>query len=313
VKLLIQPRDGVAPIVSAIKRAKKSIDMVIFRFDRSEIEKALHAAILRGVQVRTLIANTNRGGEKSLRKLEERLLAGGATVARTADDLVRYHGKFMVVDKTTLWLFGFNFTALDIEKSRSFGIVTKKKKTVHEALNLFEADCARQPYESAGNVLVVSPENAREQLAVFISGAKKQLLVYDPKVSDAAMLKLLNERAKAGVEVRIIGKVGKRAVGLEHEKYPGKRLHVRAIMRDGAQAFMGSQSLRKLELDERREVGLIVRNEQIVKQMISTFEDDWALTGAGKQQQKEGEKEAKEEKEEKEKKPEGSEELGAGH
>jgi phosphatidylserine/phosphatidylglycerophosphate/cardiolipin synthase-like enzyme len=312
VKLLVQPRDGVAPIVSAIKGAKKSIDMVIFRFDRAEIEKALHAAILRGVNVRTLIANTNRGGEKSLRKLEERLLEAGARVARTADDLVRYHGKFMVIDKTTLWLFGFNFTALDIEKSRSFGIVTKKKKTVREALNLFEADSGRQAFESGSNVLVVSPENAREQLAAFISGAKKQLLIYDPKVSDAAMLKLLNERAKAGVEVRIIGKVGKRAVGLEHEKYPGKRLHIRAILRDGTHAFMGSQSLRKLELDERREVGLIVRNEHIVKQMIATFEEDWALTDEGKQQ-KEEQKEAKEEKDEKEKKVERREGLGAGH
>ena len=311
-KLLVQPRDGVAPIVSGIKGAKKSIDMVIFRFDRAEIEKALHAAILRGVNVRTLIANTNRGGEKSLRKLEERLLEAGARVARTADDLVRYHGKFMVIDKTTLWLFGFNFTALDIEKSRSFGIVTKKKKTVREALNLFEADSGRQAFESGSNVLVVSPENAREQLAAFISGAKKQLLIYDPKVSDAAMLKLLNERAKAGVEVRIIGKVGKRAVGLEHEKYPGKRLHIRAILRDGTHAFMGSQSLRKLELDERREVGLIVRNEHIVKQMIATFEEDWALTDEGKQQ-KEEQKEAKEEKDEKEKKVERREGLGAGH
>jgi len=32
-KLLIQPQDGVAPLVSAIKKAKKSIDIVVFRFD----------------------------------------------------------------------------------------------------------------------------------------------------------------------------------------------------------------------------------------------------------------------------------------
>ena len=33
------------------------------------------------------------------------------------------------------------------------------------------------------------------------------------------------------------------------------RLHVRAIIRDGTRAFVGSQSLRKEELDSRREVG----------------------------------------------------------
>jgi hypothetical protein len=32
VKLIIQPGDGVAPVVRAIDRAKKTIDIVIFRF-----------------------------------------------------------------------------------------------------------------------------------------------------------------------------------------------------------------------------------------------------------------------------------------
>ena len=35
---------------------------------------------------------------------------------------------------------------------------------------------------------------------------------------------------------------------------------MRAIIRDGAEAFIGSQSLRKLELEGRREVGIIVKN-----------------------------------------------------
>ena len=61
------------------------------------------------------------------------------------------------------------------------------------------------------------------------------------------MLRLLVERAKAGVDVRIIGKVSQKQRGqLAAERYPGKRLHVRAIIRDGRRAFLGSQSLRSL-------------------------------------------------------------------
>src|SRR5262249_18479605 len=123
-KLLVQPESGVAPIVSAIKSAKKTIDVAIFQFDLTEIEKALGTAVERGVVVRALIANTNKGGEKGLRKLEMRLLEKGVTVSRTADDLVRYHGKYMIVDGQTLWLLGFNSTSLDVFRSRSFGIVT---------------------------------------------------------------------------------------------------------------------------------------------------------------------------------------------
>ncbi len=281
-KLLIQPRDGVAPLVAAIKKAKTSIEIVIFRFDRKDIERALHAAVGRGVQVHALIAHTNHGGAERLRKLEQRLLGAGATVDRTGDAFVRYHGKFLIVDRATLLVLGFNYTALDITRSRSFGIVTKNQKTVLDAIKLFEADCARRPY-LPGRSLVVSPDNARAQLSAFISTAKTRLLIYDPKVGDARIVKLLQERAKAGVDVRIIGKVGSRGDDLVHQKYPGHRLHVRAILRDGRDAFIGSQSLRRLELDKRREVGVFVKGAAIVEELIATFEADWAQTERGQE------------------------------
>jgi hypothetical protein len=49
VKLLIQPQDGIAELLSAIKSAKQTIEIVIFRFDRAEIEAAVKAALHRGV------------------------------------------------------------------------------------------------------------------------------------------------------------------------------------------------------------------------------------------------------------------------
>src|SRR5216684_3280315 len=124
-------------------RAKERIEISIFRFDRSELEKAMVRAVGRGVFVHALIAYTNRGGEKNLRQLEMRLLAEGVTVARTADDLTRYHGKMMIIDRRELHLLAFNFTSLDIDHSRSFGLVTGHKKLVAEAVRLFDADIKR--------------------------------------------------------------------------------------------------------------------------------------------------------------------------
>ena len=162
-KLIIQPEEGLTPLLHAVKRAKQSIDIVIFRFDRPELEKALAAAVSRGVTVRALIAHTNRGGEKNLRKLEMRLLAAGVIVARTADDLTRYHSKMMIVDDA-LHVLGFNYTRLDIERSRSFGIVTRDKRLVKEACALFTADTTRQPYTPGHDRFVVSPECSRKLL-----------------------------------------------------------------------------------------------------------------------------------------------------
>src|SRR5262245_23779399 len=263
-KLIVQPDAGIAPVVSAIKQARKSINVLIFRLDRAEIAHALEAAVARGVRVRALTAHANRGGTKSLRKLEMELLAAGVTVSRTADDLVRYHGKMMIVDNKVLHVYGFNMTGLDRLKSRSFGIITKNDRLVNEATKLFMADFDRLPYTPGYERFVVSPENARERLGKFIRGARRQLLIYDPQVSDDAMLRLITERIKAGVDVRVIGRVESKW-NVRSENLPNKRLHIRAIIRDRERAFVGSQSLRRLELEKRREVGVVVTDETIVK------------------------------------------------
>jgi len=296
VKLIIQPDAGLAPVISAIKRARKTIDIVIFRLDRFEIARALGEAVARGVNVRALTAHQNRGGTGSLRKLEMRLLEMGVTVSRTADDLVRYHGKMMVTDSRVLHVYGFNFTALDVKSCRSFGVSTKNAKLVKEAVKLFEADFERQPYAPGNDRLVVSPENARERLCSFIKATRRELLIYDPQVTDDAMLRLITEKIKAGVDVRIIGKVEAKW-SVNHEKYPGKRLHTRAMIRDGRRAFIGSQSLRRLELEKRREVGVIITDPVVIGEMKAIFEHDWAQTESGRKARKREKKaEKKEEK-----------------
>ena len=187
-KLLVQPDDGAAPLIAAIQHARKSVDIMVFRFDRADIRRALIEAVQRGVAVRTLIAHANSEGSRRLRKLESDLLAAGITVARTADDLARYHAKFFVIDRSRAFILGFNFTALDISKSRSFGVEVRTRRIVQELLTLFEADAGRQPYSPAVADLLVSPLNARDRLAAFVRAARRQLLIYDSKLSDPLML-----------------------------------------------------------------------------------------------------------------------------
>ncbi len=226
------------------------------------------------MNVRALIAHTNKGGEKTLRKLEMRLLEAGLTVSRTADDLPRYHGKMMIVDKV-LHVYGFNYTKLDIDKSRSFGLMTNDRKLVQEAKKLFEADFNRHGYNPCHQRFVVSPENSRTVLTNLVRSAKKELLIYDAQVSDNLVQRILTARVNAGVRVRIIGKLERPIEGVKVRRLSDLRLHIRAIVRDGETAFLGSQSLRKLELDGRREVGVVVQDRRIARQIAAVFEDDW--------------------------------------
>jgi cardiolipin synthase len=284
VKLIVQPDAGDQPIITAIRHARRSVDILIFRLDDHRLTHELEKAVERGVSVRVLMTYKNRGGSQHLRELEQRMLRIGALVSRTANDLVRYHGKMMILDNRLLHLYGFNYTCLDLA-SRSFGIITGQRRMVREALKLFEADSTRRPYTAGMATFLVSPENARDRLATFISRARRELLIYDLRASDETMLRLLRERAAAGVKVKILGRVVAKhphRKGLHVEPFPGRRLHVRAIVRDRAYAFIGSQSLARLELDDRREIGVIVNDKTIVRDIRGVFEKDWAQTGHDK-------------------------------
>jgi phosphatidylserine/phosphatidylglycerophosphate/cardiolipin synthase-like enzyme len=276
-KLIVQPDDGLKPLIQAIAKAKRSVVIVIFRFDLPELEKALAGAIERGVSVHALVAHISSQGDKKLRKLESRLLKKGATVARTDDDMVRYHGKLLLIDGKTLFVLGFNYTRLDISRSRSLGVMTRKPSVVREARRLIETDEDRsKTFKPHKTDLVISPEDARPRLTSFIRKARRELMIYDSGLSDDTMIAELVKRAQAGVRVRILGKLEKkwRGKGLKLKQL-NQRLHVRAMVRDGRRGFIGSQSLRRLELDERREVGLIIRDRQTVRRMERLFESDW--------------------------------------
>ena len=276
-KLLLQPDDGISPLLEAINQARAQVEIAIFRCDRFELEEALANAVKRGVFVHALIASMNHGGERKLRKLETRLLASGVTVARTSDDLARYHGKFMIIDRRELHLYAFNFTHLDIDHSRSFGLITSNSRLVQEAVDLFEADVKRQPYSAKLETFVVSPVNARKELTGLVESARKELLIYDPEISDALMIRLLKEKGDDGVDVKILGRFRTRSEVVKQHRLPHLRLHARCIIRDGHEAFLGSQSLREVELAARREVGLIFRDPAIVGRLMRTFREDWDL------------------------------------
>jgi phosphatidylserine/phosphatidylglycerophosphate/cardiolipin synthase-like enzyme len=276
-RLLVQPDDGAAPLLEALDSARRRLDLYVFRLDDRRVAEALQRAVRRGVAVRALVAHTRRGGAFALRKLESRLRRIGVDVSRSDNDLQRYHGKMAIVDDRRLLVLGYNFTRRDMEHSRSFGLVLEDKRVIAQAREMYEADFKRRVYVPEHGALVVSPFNSRAVLARLIQQARRQILIYDKRLSDELMLRLIEKQAKAGVEVRVIGTVQRRLKGVAAAPFPG-RLHVRAIIQDGRRLFVGSQSLRQAELDERREIGAVVSTDREVARALRVFQTDWAAS-----------------------------------
>ena len=76
-KLLIQPEVGICAARAAIKKAKKSVEIVIFRFDRAELEAGLNGrrcSLLNSASVRAFARLRSHGdvapiGVSDLRRL----------------------------------------------------------------------------------------------------------------------------------------------------------------------------------------------------------------------------------------------------
>jgi phosphatidylserine/phosphatidylglycerophosphate/cardiolipin synthase-like enzyme len=81
VRLIVQPEDGLKPVLQAIAQARRTLDISIFRRDDKRVTKAVQAAVGRGVTVRALVAHRNSAGAKELRALEEWLLQTGPPCA----------------------------------------------------------------------------------------------------------------------------------------------------------------------------------------------------------------------------------------
>lgn len=84
-KLIVQPEAGLVPIVTAIKQARKTVDLLIFRLDRSEVARALEMAVARGVHVRALTAHQNRGGTRDIFCADWAMTDGGRKEIKKAE------------------------------------------------------------------------------------------------------------------------------------------------------------------------------------------------------------------------------------
>jgi cardiolipin synthase len=154
---------------------------------------------------------------------------------------------------------------------------------------LFDADFAQQPPALDCTRLLVSPINSKDRIVALIDGATTSVLVESMELGDYGVRKALLARHTAGVDVRVLlaapswisantaAGAAMKAGGVEAKWLDSPPLHVKAIVVDGARAYMGSENLSSSSLTKNREVGLVITEAQGVAAIQSTIEADYAL------------------------------------
>ena len=281
ISLIVQPGDSFFPIVRAVDRAERSINLTVFRMDDPIIQRALIEARQRGVRIRVLISSSARGWEEKNRKLLKDAKEAGISTREPAGDCkrARYHYKTMTVDDEEALVFTFNPTRENLHYARDFGLEVYNPAIAAEINRLFDADWNGKPFEpDKDSPLLVSPFNSRKKMKTLLQTAKDSIHIADAKVEDPAIIRLLVEKARSGVLVRVLGDEEhsvRLPTEIEFRAAPRYKLHAKCTIVDGAAAVIGSMNLRTESLDRRRELSILVDDADVLRRLNAVFENDW--------------------------------------
>lgn len=281
ISLIVQPGDSFFPLLRAIDRAEKSVNITVFRLDDPIILNALVEARSRGVNVRALVATSARGWEDENRLLIRKAKKLGIESREPHGDSkkTRFHYKILTVDNVLSLVLTFNPTQENLHYTRDFGVELYDEMVAAELNRLFEADWKGARFSpDKRSPLLISPYNSRRKMLELLGGATKSIHISDAKVEDEEVLEVLRNKAAAGIDVRILcdyGEAPKKRSALQQRAMARFRLHAKCVIVDSSRAAIGSMNLRTESLDVRREVGILVENQKVVQGLEQVFQSDW--------------------------------------
>jgi phosphatidylserine/phosphatidylglycerophosphate/cardiolipin synthase-like enzyme len=296
--LIIEPDEGVTPVLAMINGARKSVDLVMYELDDAQVDAALVADERRGVSVRVLLSAGYDGASSTVNgPAYNFLLAHGVAMRWSPSYFSLTHEKSLVVDGDRALIMTFNLTSKYYATGRDFGILDSDVLDVAAMERTFGDDWRGSDggvgagsgagavgsaslggnNGDAGDDLVWSP-GSEPALVALINGAKKSLYIYNEEMADMDVTKALIDAAERGVAVYVD------MTGADEWKWDFAELvtagvHVRTYADDAsasARAFVGSENFSAASLDENRELGITISDPTIINSLMKTFTTDWS-------------------------------------
>ena len=295
-RLIVEPDDGLGPVLEFIGSAQTSLLIKQFTFtDESLIDAVLdrkHA----GVDVRVMLNAARSGGDRANDETYERFSAAGIDVQWANPKFYVTHEKSMVVDEKAALVATFNSCLKYYTATRDYGVIIDDPVQVAQIVEVFHADWNHLDWVPAAyEGLLWSNSNSRFHMARFIDTATHRIDVQHPKFVDAVILDHLAAAIGRGVKVHVLcgGRHGisegdvldtfaslrtLRRFGAKVHKQKNLRVHAKLLIVDGERALVGSMNIDRSAFDLRRELGITVTDPAVVARLKAVFQYDWELS-----------------------------------
>ncbi|WP_457627427.1 phospholipase D-like domain-containing protein [Oceanithermus sp.] len=303
VQLLVQPDDGVQPLIDLIDGAESSIriKMYLWTPSRMDVVEALGRAVERGVSVRVLLEREPAGGRPSMEVISALRDRGVDLRLSKPFRFVFVHEKSMVIDDRVAWFGSGNLTGSTFKANREYMIVTDRPDWVAEIARVFDADWRGERIDLLRAHLVWSPDrvmrgvregNAREKVLDLIRGARSTLFLEQAGMVDEEVIAALEDAVRRGVNVRLVGSPADpgentyfvpgaerlRKAGVRLRYLPSPYVHAKVIIADGNTALVGSINMSQSSMNANRELGAILTatgEPEAFFRLLRTMERDW--------------------------------------
>ena len=292
--LIIQPDDGIQPILGTIDGAERSLDIKMFQFTDPVLIQAVIQAHRRGVAVRVMLNPSRFTGEHDNDEAFALFRDAKVPVQETNPKYPITHEKSMVVDGKQAFIMSLNWAPKYFERTRDYALVTNVPEEVAEVAACFEADWQRADFTPpAVSNLIWSVGKSRQAVIDFVHDAEKSLFVQHEKYVDTPVIEaLVRAKMKRGVKVhatalpvhslrefyRLDGVAGLRLLedlGIHVHRLKHVHLHAKLILADKKRALLSSFNIYPKCFNERRELGIKFEDHDLVKRLVEVFESDW--------------------------------------
>ena len=301
-KLVVEPDDGVKPLLDLIASAREEIlvKMYLWTPSRLDVVEALGEAVARGVKVRVLLEREPAGGRVDLTVFQALKERGVEVKLTTPFRFVFVHEKSLVVDRKLAWVGTMNLTGSSFTANREYALILDDPKQVAEVVRVFEADWEGKRLDLSRSLLVWAPSrtlggvkegSAREALLGLIQGAKKEILLEHQAMADPEVVAALKDALARGVRVRLVGSPQEpgdtyflagaeelRRAGADLRFLPDPYVHAKALVVDGEVALVGSLNLSANSINANRELAVrFTRKEapEAFARLLSVMERDF--------------------------------------
>ena len=295
-RLIVQPDDGLAPVLEFINSAENSLLIKQFTFTEPHLIAAVMDRKKAGVDVRVMLNAQRSGGDRANDETYEQLQNAGVAVQWASSKFYVTHEKSIVVDEKAALVATFNLMEKYFTLTRDYGVITHNPHQVRQIVEVFNADWNHLDWDCpAWENLLWSNSNSRYHMAQFIDQAEHRLDVQHPKFVDTVILERLAAAADRGVKVHVLcgGKHGisewdvldtfaslrtLRRFGAKVHKQKNLRVHAKLIIVDDIKALVGSMNIDRSAFDLRRELGIMTDDLPLVGRLKKVFDDDWELS-----------------------------------